>query len=84
MVVLLPVSDKDIGTRLKAHLSAATAGDRDMMLKQIDALRQARLEAEHLRQECHQLKNELSSQVGYTCLHDCWLSIRSHLISISA
>jgi hypothetical protein len=54
----------EVGGRLKAHLEAATAGDRQMMLKQIEALKAARQEAEHLRQEVHRLTNELAAQVG--------------------
>ncbi|KAL6758104.1 hypothetical protein V8C86DRAFT_2603588 [Haematococcus lacustris] len=54
--------NNDVGARLKAHLSAAKAGDRDMMLKQIESLKAAREEAEHLRQECLRQQNELELQ----------------------
>lgn len=54
----------EVGGRLKAHLEAATAGDREMMLRQIESLKAARQEAEHLRQEVHRLTNELAAQVG--------------------
>ncbi len=60
---LVPAVQGDMAQRLKAHLAAANAGDRDMMLKQIDALRAAREEAEHLRQESKRLQDELSAQV---------------------
>jgi hypothetical protein len=40
---LMPaVGDRDVAERLRAHLNAATTGDRDMMLRQIDALHAAR------------------------------------------
>jgi hypothetical protein len=62
----VPAVQGEVGGRLKAHLEAATAGDREMMLKQIESLKAARQEAEHLRQEVHRLTNELAAQVGVT------------------
>lgn len=58
-----------MGARLKAHMAAATTADRDMMLKQIESLKNARQEAEHLRHECHRLQNELTSQVHTPATH---------------
>lgn len=58
-------------TRAHAHAHTYTtcaastilAGDRDSMLRQIEALKAARQETEHLRQEAHSLRDELSAQV---------------------
>lgn len=42
-------------------MQQGSTGDREMMLKQIESLKNARQEAEHLRQECHRLQQDLSA-----------------------
>ncbi|WIA18956.1 hypothetical protein OEZ85_003625 [Tetradesmus obliquus] len=42
-----------------AARAAACAADKELMLKQIDSLKEARTEAEHMRQECHSLQAQL-------------------------
>ena len=50
----------DVGVRLKGVLAQHTAADRDMMLRQIEALKNARQEAEVAKQQVARLQDELT------------------------